>query len=157
VRLVQGSARVSIATQVGRDRVVTVSDARGSARLERLGPGALLFVCTGYLSAEFYAPMVEPAAREVRATGRLTMFVDGWELRSVDPAFREAWTEWFKSHREHFRMRLLVQSKLMVMAANLANLFSGSTVIKTYANIGLWERDCARDFPGFRGRDKATG
>jgi hypothetical protein len=148
---------VTIATEVAGDGVVTVRDARGSARLERLGPAVLLYVCTGYLSADFYATMVEPAEREMRATGRLTMFVDGWELRSVDPAFREAWTEWFKGHREHFQMRLLVQSKLMVMAASLANLFSGSTVLKTYGNIGLWQRDCARDFQGFRGRAKVAG
>jgi hypothetical protein len=149
--------RVTIATEVGSDGVVTVRDARGSARLERLRPGVLLYACTGYFSADFYAPMVEPAEREVSATGGLAMLVDGWELRSVEPAFREAWTEWFKGHRDHFHMRLLVQSKLMVMAASLANLFSGSTVIKTYSNIALWERDCAREFQGFRGRTKAAG
>jgi hypothetical protein len=138
------------------DGATLVEDARGSARLYRLGPGALLYVCTGHLAGGFYVPMVEVANREMAASGRVVMFVDGWELRSVDTEFREAWTLWFKGHRKSFHMRLLVRTKLMDMAASLANLFSGMTVIKTYSNIGAWERACATDFRGFRSRPRAA-
>jgi hypothetical protein len=139
------------------DGTVLVESARGTARLTRLGPSALLCVCTGVLSTDFYTPMVAPAQRELDQSGRLSMFVDGWELRSVDTGFREAWTEWFKGCTQHFAMRLLVRTKLMDMAASLANLFTGMNVVKTYCSIASWERACRQDFPSFRGRTKAAG
>jgi len=139
------------------DGTVLVESPRGTAKLRRLGPGALLYECTGFLSGAYYAPMVEFANREMEATGRVVMFVDGWELKSVDTAFREAWTEWFKAHKQRFQMRLLVRTKLMDMAASLANLLTGMRVVKTYSNVDTWERACAGDFNGFRLRAKATG
>lgn len=132
------------------DGTVMVEGVRGFARLSRLQPGALLFVCTGTLSADFYAPMVKIAQHEVDLTGRLLMVVDGWDLLSVDTGFREQWTLWFKEHKDHFQMRLLVRTKLMEMAASLANLFTGMSVITSYSNIGVWERAVAPDVPGFR-------
>jgi hypothetical protein len=97
--------------------------------------------------------MVEPAQREIGAAGELTLLVDGWNLRSVDTAFREAWTAWFKIHREHFRMQLLVRTKLMEMAASLANLFTGLSVITTHSSIESWQQACSKSLPGFRRRD----
>lgn len=143
-----GSAAVQSKTLL--DGTVIVDGARGSARLSRLQPGVLLFVCTGTLSVELYAPMVKVAQHEVDLTSRLLMVVDGWDLVSVDTGFREQWTLWFKEHKEHFQMRLLVRTKLMEMAASLANLFTGMTVITSYSNIGVWERAVAPDVPGFR-------
>jgi hypothetical protein len=131
------------------DGTVIVQDSRGMARLSRLGPGAVLYVCSGYLSTTFYAPMVEVAQREMDEHGRLSMFVDGWELRSIETGFREAWTQWFKAHRSEFHMRLLLRTKLMEMAARLANLFAGRAVIETYSERGDWEKACAKDFRGF--------
>jgi len=139
------------------DGTILVESERGTARLTRLGPSALLYVCSGVLSVHFYAPMVALAQREMDLSGRVSMFVDGWELRSVDTGFREAWTEWFKSHKQHFQMRLLVRTKLMDMAASLANLFTGVNVIKSYSSTLVWERACTKDFPGFRGRGEAGG
>ena len=138
------------------DGTVVVENGRGSARLSRVAPGVLLYVCEGALSAGFDAPMVELAQLEVKGAGKLLMAVDGWELRSVDTEFREAWTVWFKANRQHFQMRLLVRSKLMDMAASLANLFTGVTVIKTYSSVGAWERACALELPGFRRIPKAS-
>jgi hypothetical protein len=148
---------VTVAAEVLTDGTLVLRDARGVARLRRLGEGVLFFICEGYYSVAFYSRMVELAEREVRACGRVAILVDGWDLRSVEPAFRESWTAWFKVHRDRIHVRLLVQSKLMVMAASLANLFSSTTVVKTYANVGVWERDCAGDFPGFTSRIKAAG
>jgi hypothetical protein len=132
------------------DGAVLVECAQGSARLCQLGPGVLLYVCTGFLSSRFYAPMVSVAQREMDASGNVTMFVDGWDLRSIDTGFREAWTEWFKANKKQFHMRLLVRTKLMEMAASLANLFTGVAVIETYSNAIRWEHACSGDFPGFR-------
>lgn len=139
------------------DGIVLVESARGSARLRRLGPGALLYECTGFLSGAFYGPMVEFADREMEANGHVVMFVDGWELKAVDTAFRDAWTDWFKRHKQRFHMRLLVRTKLMDMAASLANLLTGMTVVKTYSNLATWEHACAGDFKGFRLRARAAG
>jgi len=146
----------AVAARTAADGTVIVESSRGSARLTCPAPGVLLYVCDGVLSTGFYGPMVELADREVKAKGSLVMIVDGWELRSVDTGFREAWTEWFKLHRQHFQMRLLVRSKLMDMAASIANLFTGTSVIKTYSNVGAWERACTDELPGFRRLPKAS-
>jgi len=146
----------SIKTKTLPDGSVLVQSARGSARLRRLGTGVLLYVCTGSLSAGFYEPMVTVAQGEMDRARSVIMFVDGWELHSVDTGFREAWTEWFKTHKERFVMRLLVRSKLMEMAASLANLFTGLSVIKTYSNCAHWERACMQDFPTFRRGERVT-
>ena len=148
--------RIAVESKTLADGVVVVNGPRGVARLSRLGPGFLLYVCDGVLSEAFYSPMVAMAQREVESAGKLAMFVDGWALHSVDTGFREQWTEWFKSHKAHFHMHLLVRSKLMDMAASLANLFTGISVIKSYSNAGAWEHACRKDFPAFRRAAKKT-
>ena len=47
-------------------------------------------------------------------------------------------------------MTLLVRTKIMEMAASLANLFTGISVITTHSSVETWERACAQDMPGFR-------
>ena len=139
------------------DGSVMVEGERGAARLGRVAPGVVLYDCSGVLSASFYEPMLAVAATELAGVGSLVMFVDGWDLRSVDTGFREQWTEWFKAHKQEFHMRLLVRSKLMDMAASLANLFTGVSVIKSYSSVATWEDACRSDHPPFRRSVKATG
>jgi hypothetical protein len=144
-----------VSSQAQAGGTTLLESGRGSAQLFRLGPGVLFFVCKGSLSRAFYQPMVALAQQEVEQRGRLVMFVDGWELHSVDTGFREAWTAWFKLHRAHFHMRLLVRSALMDMAASMANLMTGIHVIKTYSNVARWERACTEDFPSFRANSRS--
>jgi hypothetical protein len=141
---------MTVASRTFSDGTVLAHNERGTARMSALRPGVLLNVCSGYYTLEFYAPMVAVAQREVERNGALVMFVDGWELSGIDTAYREAWTAWFKQHKEHFRMQLLVRTRIMEMAASLANLFTGLNVITTYSKIAEWERACAADVPGFR-------
>jgi hypothetical protein len=143
-------------TKTLTDGTILVQDARGSARLICVAPGVLSYVCKGFLSTRFYEPMVAVAQRETDRGGPVVMFVDGWELQAVDTGFREAWTIWFRRHRQLFQMRLLVRSKLVEMAASLANLFAGSSVVETFSSYDDWERACIKDYPSFRRPDKAT-
>jgi len=101
--------------------------------------------------------MVALAQREADRGGPVVMFVDGWELQAVDTGFREAWTIWFRRNKQLFQMRLLVRTKLMVMAASLANLFTGLNVVKTYSTYESWEQACIKDYPSFRRAVKAAG
>lgn len=139
------------------DGTVIVESQRGAVTLSRVAPGFVLFAYRGTLSGLFYSPMVAIAQRELDGRGELTMFVDGWELKSIDTAFREAWTEWFKPNRNRFRMRLLVRTKLMEMAASLANLMTGMSVIKTYSSVSAWEAICQSDQPAFRRPSPVAG
>jgi hypothetical protein len=139
------------------DGTTILSSASGSADLRRVAPGFIAFACTGILSGKFYEPMVAFTQREMDSNGSLVMFVDGWDLKSIHTDFREQWTQWFKQHRDRFRMRLLVRTKLMEMAANLANLFTGVNVIETYSTVHSWERACSNDFPGFRPTRREAG
>jgi hypothetical protein len=132
------------------DGSIVVETDRGFTRMSHLKPGVLLFVCRGYFPTSFFDPMVTVAQREMDASGELVLVVDGLELSAVDTGYREAWTVWFKRYKRQFRMSLLVRSKLMVMAASLANLFTGISVITTYSDIGAWEAAVRRDVPGFR-------
>jgi hypothetical protein len=132
------------------DGAVLVEADRGSAHLCTLRSGVVLYMCKGYLPTSLFTPMVAVAQREIEAAGALVMAVDGWELHSVETGFREAWTEWFVEHKKHFAMKLLVRTRLMEMAASLANLFTGVRVITTYSGIETWERAVADDVPGFR-------
>jgi hypothetical protein len=134
------------------DGAILVESDRGAAHLCGLQRGALLFTCKGYLATALYDPMVAAAQREIDAAGKLMMAVDGWALHSVETGFREAWTQWFIQHKKHFGMKLLVRTRLMEMAASLANLFTGIGVITTYSAIGAWEQAVGRDVPGFRRR-----
>ena len=144
-------------TRTLADGTTVVESARGAVTLMRLGPGVVLFQCRGVLSGKFYWPMVGVAKREIDAQGKLAMFVDGWDLKSIDTDFRDPWTEWFKEHRDRFHMRLLVRTKLMEMAASLANLLTGIAVIKTFSNVAAWEAACTADFPAFRNGRRETG
>jgi hypothetical protein len=140
----------AVKSKILADGAVMVEGPRGAARLSRLASGVVLYDCRGVLSSSFYAPMVAVAEQEVVAAGKLAMFVDGWALHSIDTGFREQWTDWFKRHKEHFHMRLLVRTKLMDMAASLANLFTGINVIKSYSSIAAWEHACRSDLPSFQ-------
>jgi len=152
--MLRDRSRVTATTQP--DGSVVVEDRSGFARLTRLKPGVLFFYCRGYLQASFYEPMVAVAQHEMDLHGSLLLIVDGWEVGSIDTAFRESWTVWFKRYRDRFRMSLLVRTTLMVMAASLANLFTGISVITTYSNIDSWEKAAGRDVPGFRKRGAST-
>jgi hypothetical protein len=151
-----GTEKSAIETKTLSDGTILVQDSRGTARLTCLAPGVLLYVCTGYLSTSFYEPMVAVAQREMARGKPVVMFVDGWSLQAVDTGFRENWTQWFKGYKQRFHMRLLVRTKLMEMAASLANLFTGLSVVKTYSAYGPWELACAKDYPAFR-RAQAAG
>lgn len=147
---------MAVSSRTFSDGTVLAHNERGTARMSPLKPGVLLYVCSGYFQHEFYAPMVAVAQREVDRSSGLIMFVDGWELSGIDTAYRESWTAWFKQHKAHFRMQLLVRTRIMEMAASLANLFTGINVITTYSKVPEWERACAADVPGFRRRSVPT-
>lgn len=139
------------------DGTTILTSVGGSADLRRPAPGFVAFLCTGILSGKFYPPMVAFAQQEMDAHGSLVMLVDGWDLKSIHTDFREQWTRWFKAHRDRFRMHLLVRTKLMEMAATLANLFTGVNVIQTYSTVQAWERACTEDFPAFRPMRREAG
>jgi hypothetical protein len=149
VTSMQGKA-AEASTRVLADGTTIVEGERGVARMSRVTSGVLLYVCTGQFRTSYAQPMIKVAEHEVRMAGKLLMVTDAWELASVDTGFREAWTEWFKAHKHHFRMELLVRTRLMQMAADLANLFTGLAVVKTYSKVPEWERAVAREVPSFR-------
>ena len=132
------------------DGTLVLESQRGAVRLSRLAPSFLMFICRGTLSVKFHPDMIAFTQREMDAGERLGVFVDGWDLNSVDTDFREAWTEWFRRHRQRFGMRLLVRTQLMEMAASISNLLTGREVVKTYSSVAAWEADCVAELPAFR-------
>lgn len=143
---VPAEVRVVTAT----DGTVTLEGERGFARLSRLAPGVTFFLCRGYFPTSYAEPMIAVAAHEIRVSKKLVMAVDAWELSSVESGFRETWTTWFRAHKHDVSMELLIRSKLMEMAASLANLFTGVNLISTHSKVDEWERAVAKSVPGFR-------
>ena len=118
-------------------------------RVRSLRPGVLLYVGAGFLSEAFYAPVVALAERELAAAGALVMLVDGRRNTAMDGGHPEPWTRWFRANRHRFRMHILVRTKLLAAAAQVANLLSGGDVLRSYTNVRDWEEACARIAPEF--------
>ena len=67
--------------------------------------------------------------------------------------FREQMTAWFAAHKEIATVNMLLHSKLLEMALNLANLATGTATARAYANLASWEAAGQKEVLGFRARE----
>jgi hypothetical protein len=135
------------------DGTTRFCDAHGWAGIRRLAPGVLLIIYSGRLHGGFYLPLIAEADRALgemlAADRKLSLVADCWELRAVDTAFREQWLDWLKHNTAHVDVVLgLINSKLIVMAANIMSMLLGNGMIRTYSDIGGFEAAVERQFPG---------
>jgi hypothetical protein len=57
----------------------------------------------------------------------------------METAFRERMTAFVGAHKQHMEVHMLLRSKLLEMALNIANMVMGSKATHAYANVEEWE------------------
>ena len=118
-----------------------------------LGKGVVLFKVRGLQSEEFAPLILEEGQRQLTQFNRVVYFVDARESRQMTTEFREQMTAWFAAHKEVATVHMLLHSKLLEMALNLANLATGTATARAYANLASWEAAGQKQVLGFSARD----
>jgi hypothetical protein len=147
---------------IQNDGSTRFEDGKGKATLQRLRPGVVLLTYAGHLKADFFEPLRQEIDHELQLAQTqkkpLILIADCWDLQGVDTTFRELWVDWIKGHRDQVSHIVgLLQSKLVVMAANIMSLFIGDGLIKTYSDPREFEIAIARCAPDVGWRRAAVG
>jgi hypothetical protein len=128
-------------------------DERCSMQSWYLGKGVVLSTVRGLQSDELAPLILEEAEAQLRRFNRVVFFVDARESRQMTTAFREQMTAWFAAHKEVATVHMLLHSKLLEMALNLANLATGTATARAYANLASWEAAGQKEILGFKARE----
>jgi hypothetical protein len=79
----------------------------------------------------------EDGERQLREWKRYVLMVDGLETKMHTTEFRELMTAWFQEH-ETAVVHMLIRSRMLEMAINVANLVMGVTRARAYFNADNW-------------------
>ena len=112
------------------------------------GRGVSLHVRRGIMTLDFARQVIEDGERQIRNAGRYVLMVDGAETRMHTTEFREIMTSWFTTH-EAARVHMLIRSRMLEMALNVANLMMGNTRARAYFNPEVWEVVGRDEVPSF--------
>lgn len=133
------------------DGSVLYSDTPGAMQVHNLGSGVSLHVRRGVIPPSFARPVIEDGERHLKSAGRYILMVDALEVVMHTTDFRNTMTEWFKEH-EAARVHMLIRSRMLEMAINVANLLMGQTRAKAYFNREAWEAVGRAEAPTFARR-----
>jgi len=132
------------------------SSASGIMQTHDLGNGVILHVRSGTMDLAFARLAKEHCSEQIQRYGRCVLLVDGFETRMHTTEFRELMTHWFGA-RETAVVHMLVNSPMVEMALNVANMSMGARRAHTYVSVAEWESVGASECPGFRRRPLARG
>jgi hypothetical protein len=124
------------------------SDPRGAIQVHELSNGVSLHVRRGIIALDFAKHVIADGERQLRKSGRYVLMVDGLETKLHTTEFREAMTAWFREH-ESAVVHMLIRSKMLEMALNVANLAMGDRRARVYFDAGMWEAVGKRETPSF--------
>lgn len=131
------------------------ADDMGMLHSYTLGKGVVVHVCKGVSSEALAKPILEDGERQLREFGRCVFMVDASESRRMTTEFRDKVTGWLGAHKERVVAHLLIRSKLMEMAINVANLVIGGATARAYSSADEWKRAGIAELPTFRTRPAA--
>jgi hypothetical protein len=129
------------------DGSVLFFDSQGIMQVHDFGRGVSLHVRRGIMTRDFAKPVIEDGERQLRTTGRYILMVDGSETRMHTTDFREVMTQWF-GERETAVVHMLIKSRMLEMALNVANLVVGGRA-RAYFNPEVWESIGRQEVPSF--------
>lgn len=129
------------------DGSVLYFDSQGIMQVHDFGRGVSLHVRRGIMTREFAKPVIEDGERQLRTAGRYVLMVDGSETRMHTTDFREVMTQWF-GERETAVVHMLIKSRMLEMALNVANLVVGGRA-RAYFNPEVWESIGRQEVPSF--------
>jgi hypothetical protein len=137
------------------DASVVYSDSSGVMQVHDFGKGVSLHVRSGVMTLDFARYVIEDGERQLRKSGRYVLMVDGLETRMHTTEFRETMTRWFRDH-ENAMVHMLIRSRMLEMALNVANLVMGVSRAKAYFSVDVWEAAGRRETPSFARRPLAV-
>ncbi|AGP34703.1 hypothetical protein BE04_30230 [Sorangium cellulosum] len=127
-------------------------DYRGVMRSYELGKGLMLYVCRGLQIGEFAPHVIADGERQIQQFQRCIYMVDALDSPRMDTDFRDQMTEWLKKNCPRAEAHLLIRSRLLQMAVNVANLLIGASMTHAYSDVAAWEGVGRRTIPWFRRR-----
>jgi hypothetical protein len=125
---------------------------RGACRLWPLERGLILALCRGVQFTNLAPHVIAEGERALQRYGRCVYLVDAYDSTRMDTAFRETMTAWFKVNRERATVHMLLQSKLLEMAVNVARLTLGRNTAVAHSNPEDWEHFGRSELPSFKRR-----
>jgi len=131
------------------DGSVLYFDAQGGMmQVHDFGRGVSLHVRRGIMTESFAKYVIEDGERHIRTSGRYVLMVDGSETKMHTTEFREVMTAWFREH-ETAIVHMLIKSRMLEMALNVANLVLGNGRARAYFNGEVWESIGRQEVPSF--------
>lgn len=124
--------------------------ASAQLRIKNLAPHVTHHTVAGVGTLELFEPISRDARRILESEGRCVFIVDAYDQSAIRVELREALTTFFKEQKgRDFKAAMLVQSKLVEMAASVANLLTGVSFISVYSDVRSWEAFGKQHVPGF--------
>ncbi|NUP11113.1 MAG: hypothetical protein HOW73_34140 [Polyangiaceae bacterium] len=127
-------------------------DGTSELHARELGRGVLVHSSLGPAPGVFAKVVIDDGERMLKTFGRCVFMVDAFESKRMSTEFREQMTKWLTANRDRVRVHILLDSKLMEMAINVANLVIGTVTARAYSDVAAWEKAGASEHPGFRRR-----
>jgi len=129
-------------------------DAQGLIQSFPAGNGVVHHARRGIIGAPFAKYVIADCERELGASGRCILMVDGYETKMHTTEFRELLTDWFRKH-ESATVHMLIRSRMLEMALNVANMVMGVGRARAYYSVEDWEAAGKKLLPSFRRREIA--
>lgn len=123
-------------------------DAQGIMQVHDFGRGVSLHVRRGIMTLDYAKYVIEDGERHLRTSGRYVLMVDGAETKMHTTEFREVMTSWFREH-DGAVVHMLIRSRMLEMALNVANLVLGNNRARAYFNPEVWESIGRQEVPSF--------
>jgi hypothetical protein len=120
----------------------------GVMQVHDFGRGVSLHVRRGIMTEQFAKHVIEDGERQIRNSKRFVLMVDGAEAKMHTTEFREVMTTWFRQH-DTAVVHMLIKSRMLEMALNVANLVLGNGRARAYFNPEIWESIGRQEVPSF--------
>jgi len=130
-------------------------DTQGLMQVHDFGRGVSLHVRRGIMTVDFAKHVIADGERQLRASHRYVLMVDGSETKMHTTEFREVMTAWFREH-DAAVVHMLIKSRMLEMALNVANLVLGNARARAYFNPDVWESIGRQEVPSFIRRPLAV-
>jgi hypothetical protein len=126
---------------------------RGVMRSFYLGPAVIQSVCWGLQSEALARFVIAEGEQRLQSAGRCVYMVDATMSNQMSTEFRDQMTAFFRKNKGRVFVNMLIKSRLLEMALNVANLVIGMNAAHAYSNLGDWLAVGRREVPDFRKRE----
>ena len=113
--------------------VTRVSDLKSAVEFWFPKPSVAIGRYTGTPTTALFGPVNDAMARQLRTERSLHVFADLEPIDGFEPAFREAWTGWFRKNRSAVAScHILFRSRLVAIGIGMVSAALGG-LVQTYS------------------------